>query len=281
MLRRWWRRRQGKRRRPSSVTRLGPATPYRLLRNQLGSVRAVYLAGDSVRRRDDMAVPESTVMLLHGFFQTRNIWEVMEDRLRFDGHAVMSFNLGGLLSRFNTHRVDYLAREVAEKVEGLAARRGLDRFHIVGHSKGGLVARRYVQHYGGDKRALSVTTLGTPHHGTPVAALGVALMGFGALSRSPSDLMPGSQLITRLSRDSFPAQIPLTSIYSRTDVICPYWCATLRPRPGEGHLRNVEIGGLGHSELTWDARVYREVRQCIETADTIWAERKAGTEAAR
>ena len=251
-------------------------TPYRLLRNQLGSVRAVYLASDQVRRRDDMAAQGETVLLLHGFFQTRNIWEVMEDRLRFDGYSVMSFNLGGLLARFNTHRIDYLAQQVAEKIEGLAVRRGLDRFHIIGHSKGGLVARRYIQHYGGDKRAKSLVTLGTPHHGTPVAALGVALMGFGLFSRSPGDMLPGSQLISRIGRDFWPAHVPLTSVFSRQDVICPYWCATLRPRPGETHLSNVEVNGLGHSELTWDAGVYRQAREALGNADTIWAERAAG-----
>ena len=254
--------------------------PYSLLRNQLGSVREVYLKGDSVRRRDDMGEHQELVLLLHGFFQTRNIWEVMEDRLRFDGYGVMSFHLGKLLWRFNTARVDDIARMVADKIEGLASKHGIERFHIIGHSKGGLVARRYVQHYGGDKRVKSVITLGTPHHGTPTAALGVALMGFGALSSSPADLLPGSGLISRLARDSFPGHIPLASIYSREDVICPFWCSVLRPRPGEGHLSNHVIRGLGHSELAWDPRVYRIIQERLREADAIWSERTAGSSAA-
>ena len=159
---------------------LAPWTMYGALRDQLGSVRGTYLASDRIRRRDDMGKSEELVLLLHGFFQTRNIWEVMEDRLRHDGFGVMSFNLGGLLSRFNTHPVDRCAELVAEKIESLARRHGFDRLHIVGHSKGGLIARRYVQHYGGERRVKSVVTLGTPHHGTPTAFVGVALMGFGS-----------------------------------------------------------------------------------------------------
>lgn len=251
--------------------------PYQLVRNQLGSVREVYLRGDTVRRRDDMGKDAEVVLLLHGFFQTRNIWEVMEDRLRFDGYSVMSFHLGALLRRFNTTRVDDLARHVADKVEGLAERSGLDRFHIVGHSKGGLVARRYVQHFGGDKRVKSVTTLGTPHHGTPTAALGIVLMGFGALSRDPEDLLPNSGLIARLARDNFPGHVPLASIYSPQDVICPYWYSVLQPRPGETHLTNHPIRGVGHSELCWDPRVYRVVRERLDQAARIWEERAAGT----
>jgi pimeloyl-ACP methyl ester carboxylesterase len=213
------------------------------------------------------------VLLLHGFFQTRNIWEVMEDRLRFDGYGVMSFNLGGLLWRFNTHPVDRTAAMIAEKIESLRERYDFDRLHIVGHSKGGLIARRYVQHYGGDKRVKSVITLGTPHRGTPTAALGVALMGFGAIRSSAADLLPGSGVVQRLSTDAFPGHIPLTSVYSRQDLVCPHWCSVLRRRPGESHLTNVEISGIGHSQLVWDGAVYRKVREHLDHASAIWSER--------
>jgi triacylglycerol lipase len=248
-----------------------PWRTYSALRDQLGSVRGVYLAGDRIRRRDDMGAQQDLVLLLHGFFQTRNIWEVMEDRLRHDGYGVMSFNLGGLLSRFNTHPVDSLAELIADKIEGLAGRHGFDRFHIVGHSKGGLVARRYVQHYGGRERVKSVITLGTPHHGTPTALVGVALMGFGAIRSSARELLPRSKLISQLGRDNFPAEIPLTSIYSREDLVCPYWASVLHPKPGEeDHLVNVEIRRVGHSQLVWDPAVYRAVRERLDAASELW-----------
>lgn len=252
-----------------------PAGTYRALRDQLGSVREVYLREDKVKRRGDLGQRDELVLLIHGFFQTRNIWEVMEDRLRFDGYAVMSFNLGGLLYRFNTHPVDRSAGMIAEKVESLAERYGIRSFHVIGHSKGGLIARRYVQHYGGDKRVKSVITLGTPHHGTPTAPIGVALMGFGTLPSSARDLLPGSSLIRHLGRDSFPPQIPLTSIYSREDLVCPYWCSILRPRPGEaGHMANVEVRSVGHSQLTWDPGVYHIIRQRLLDASKLWRERR-------
>ena len=260
---------------------LTPWGTYSLLKDQLGSVREVYLRGDSVRPRGDLGEHRELVLLIHGFFQTRNIWEVMEDRLRFDGYGVMSFNIGGLLWRFNTHPVDRTAAMIAEKIEIIRQRYGFDRIHIIGHSKGGLIARRYVQHYGGDKRVKSVITLGTPHHGTPTAAVAVALMGFGAVSSSASDLLPGSGVIQRLSADAFPGHIPLTSIYSRADLVCPYWCSVLRPRPGESHLSNAEFSGLGHSELVWDGSVYRKVREQLDHASAIWAERVRPTHEGR
>ena len=67
--------------------------------------------------------------------QTRNVWEVMEDRLRFDGFGVFSLNLGGLLYRFNSKPVTAQAELIAEKIERIATRYDLEKFHIIGHSK--------------------------------------------------------------------------------------------------------------------------------------------------
>jgi len=253
-----------------------PSGVYHFFRDQLGSVRAVYLGADetSRKRRDDFGKRDEIVLMIHGFFQTRNIWEILENRLRHEGYAVMSFNLGGLLWRFNTHPIDKSASMIAQKVERLAERHGFERIHVIGHSKGGLIARRWVQHYGGHHRVKSLLTLGTPHHGTPTALIAVALMGFGAWPSSARDLLPRSGVVARLGRDVFPATIPLTSVYSREDLVCPHWCSVLRPRPGEGHqMRNVELRGLGHSQLVWDPQAYGHILEHLEQAAQLWMER--------
>lgn len=123
-----------------------PGRAYAALRGQLGSVRGVYLAGNRIVRRSDFRHHTDNVLLLHGFMQTRSIWNTMEDRLRFDGFGVVSFDLGGSLSRFNTHPLDELAILVADKVEALAQRHGVEKLHIIGHSKGGMLARAYRVH---------------------------------------------------------------------------------------------------------------------------------------
>jgi pimeloyl-ACP methyl ester carboxylesterase len=249
-----------------------PSRAYHAIRDQLGSIRGVYLAGNRIVRREDFRSRE-LVLLLHGFFQTRNIWEVMEDRLRYDGYGVISFNLGGLLYRFNTHPIDTLASLIAEKIEGLIRRHGFASLHIIGHSKGGLIARDYIQHHGGDKRAKSLITLGTPHHGTPTAVVAVGLMGMGLVPSSAGDLLPNSRLVKAINRDTFPAHVPLTSIYSREDLVCPYWCSVLRPRPGETSMHNVQVRGVGHSQLAWDPGVYRVVQKHLEESSALWNER--------
>ncbi len=245
----------------------------RLLRDQLGSIRRVYLRGNRIVRRDDFARFPETVLLLHGFFQTRNVWEIMEDRLRDHGYGVFSFDLGGLLWRFNTRSIPDLSASIANKIEGICARTGLERFHIIGHSKGGIIARHYVQYLGGDKRTKSLITLGSPHHGTPTAMVGVGLMAGGLVSKSPLQMLPGSPLVRMLRKDSFPPGIPLTSIYSKTDLICPWWCARLHPRAGETSVENVEVPGIGHTALTTSQEVYHVIHSRLDSASQIWRER--------
>jgi hypothetical protein len=248
---------------------------YRVLRDNLGSIRKVYVRGNRIVRRGDFAQHDETVLLLHGFLQTRNVWEVMEDRLRYDGFGVFSFDLGGLFWRFNSRSLGLLAERIGVKIERVCERYGLDRFHVVAHSQGGLLAREYVQQHGGDRRLKSLITLGTPHHGTPLALLGVWLMAGGLLSRVPMQVLPGSPFLRRLGRESFPPNIPLTSIYSRADLVCPFPCAVLRPRAGETHMHNHQVLGVGHTALTYDPGVYHLVRNELRTASTLWMERAA------
>jgi len=258
---------------------LDPRTAYGPLRDQLGSIRRVYLARPPVPKLADLQAQSDVVALIHGFFQTPNIWDVMEDRLRHDGYGVVTFHLAGLLGRYNTRRVDECARIVGRALRELAEEHPGQRIHLVGHSKGGIIARRLVQHQGGDELVTSVTTLGTPHHGTPLAAIGMAILGFGAVSSSARELLPGSAIVEAIQRDTFPAHIPLTSIYSTSDLVTPAWSARLRPRPGEEHhLDNVRVKGVGHSELVWDAGVYRLVRQRLAQAAEVAEQRAVGTD---
>ncbi len=40
---------------------------------------------------------------------------------------------------------------------------------LIGHSKGGLVARSFIEEFGGNNNLIQLITVGTPHHGSPVA----------------------------------------------------------------------------------------------------------------
>jgi triacylglycerol lipase len=85
---------------------------------------------------------------------------------RVAGHTLI---VGGRdLSSAGDESVARQAQHMAEIVARLQAERGLgSRFSIVAHSMGGLVARRYIADHPGVVTGL--VTLGTPHHGSPLA----------------------------------------------------------------------------------------------------------------
>ena len=246
-----------------------PVTPHRLyrsLRDQLGSIRGVYLRSNRIVRSDDLGGAQPHVLLLHGFFQTRNVWEIMEERLKYDGYRVFSFDLGGLFWRFNTRSIRTLSSIIADKLEALCAHHGIEKFHIIGHSKGGLIARHYIQCLGGDQRVASLITLGTPHTGTLTATVGVGLMLGGLLSRSPMDMLPRSKLLRGLDETPWPRNIPLVSIFSAHDLVCPPRASKLPIGPQKPSMCNEVVKGIGHTALTHDPGVYMLVRRHLESA---------------
>ena len=98
----------------------------------------------------------------------------MRKRLRKDGFNVLVLSL-------DWHTMSDGVRglyQLSEKLSSLALRIRKDRqlsrtrIYIVAHSAGGLVARYYVQLLGGAYYCDGLITLGTPHRGTWVAALG-------------------------------------------------------------------------------------------------------------
>lgn len=234
---------------------------YRKLTRQMKNV-AAYVQfdrrGNEVVRRTDFTSCPRPVLLLYGFMSTRRVLEVLERRLRRDGYCVWSINLGGALDLVNTHGIDELAEKVREKVERLYTRYQLGPLTIIGHSKGGLIGRYYVKRLGGDQRVKNLITLGTPHHGTPIAYLGCA--AFGIVAKSMWQMTPMSPFIRRLKIGAFPRQVRFTSIYSKVDGISPFPTAVLET-DGADNLFNVEIPGVPHRELLTRRAVYEVIRQ--------------------
>lgn len=236
------------------------------LRSRLRRVQkqARYLAGYLDFSNDDAIDPVPVplarlrdaprpVLLLYGFFSTRRALDVLERRLRRDGHCVFSLNLGGFRGTFNTRGIDDLADYVRAKVERIYGRNpGLGPLTIIGHSKGGLVGAYYVKKLGGWRRTRALLTLGTPHNGTPAAR---AALPLGLVAPSVWQMTPMSPFIRRLQRGPWPPGVRLVSFYSRADRVSPY-PATLVDTCNLPYVRNVEVDAEGHRAFLYKKRVY-------------------------
>jgi triacylglycerol lipase len=72
-----------------------------------------------------------------------------------------------------TGSVSLRAAQLARQVESIRA----ERVNIIAHSMGGLDARYAITHLGLHSRVASLTTIGTPHHGTPIADSSAMFIG--------------------------------------------------------------------------------------------------------
>ncbi len=216
----------------------------------LGAPRHYYRK--RVPRQDDFHLEGETVLLIHGFWQTRGVMEVLEERLRADGYHVLSFDLGGFLGYFNSRGIPTLARRISAKLQRLEERGDYGRLHIIGHSKGGLVGRYLVSVLDWHRRVDTLITLGSPHHGTPTAVLGLFT---GVVSHSVWQMLPNSSFMRTLHAHPIPATTRFVSIYSKGDLVCPWRYSELTSSDGED-VHNVVVAGLGHMDLVDDPWIY-------------------------
>lgn len=194
------------------------------------------------------------VLLLHGYGCNSGYWSHLVPRLDAARISHASVDLEPLMGD-----IDGYAPLVERAVEALCGAAGAARVVIVAHSMGGLVARAWMRACG-TARVARVITLGTPHHGTCLAAFGLGLnaaqmrraaTGRAAPGRAGADEPPECAWLRALAQgEDAAARALVTSIYSHHDnIIAPQTSSVL---PG---ARNLAFGGVGHVALGRNRRV--------------------------
>jgi len=213
------------------------------------------------------------MLLVHGFLATPRVVGWLAGRLSRLGYCPHGVELGGLFGRFNARPVEELAAVVADRVEQLAREHRCERIDLVGHSKGGLIGRYYIQKLDGARRVRHLVTLGTPHRGTRWACSGHLVRH---VLPSLRQMGPGSPLLRDLADDSFPGSVRLTSIYARRDAICPPSSCRLETR-GAPHLQNIEVMRGGHLDLLFGAGIPSIIDRVLESAERPVSARRQQT----
>jgi triacylglycerol lipase len=114
------------------------------------------------------------------------------------------------------------AAELAWAVDYVLGQTGASKVDLVCHSMGGLSARWYIKFMGGASKVDDYVSLGSPHHGTPVAILGFWTEG-------GREMLPGSSFLNTLNAgDETPGSVHYTAIYAYADeLVIPYSTAKL------------------------------------------------------
>jgi len=123
------------------------------------------------------------ILLAHGWFGFDRIglsaqfeqhyFRGVPARLRALGHLVHVARVSPIGS------IRVRAAQLAEQVERIGS-----RVNIIAHSMGGLDARLAIASHGLAERVASLTTIGTPHHGTPLSDMASALGEWSTVRRS-------------------------------------------------------------------------------------------------
>ncbi|MEF8728817.1 MAG: alpha/beta fold hydrolase [Accumulibacter sp.] len=179
------------------------------------------------RRRDP-------VLLVHGYGCSRAAWWWLRRRLEAAGWSVATISLEPVYASIE-HYVDPLAR----RIDAVLAQTGAERLLLVGHSMGGLVARRYLQRCG-SARVAKLVTLGTPHQGSQLAYIGAG--------DNTRQMRPHGDWLRALANPA--SLLDTVVIYSPHDnFVMPQANLEL---PGATHRA---IDGLGHLAMLYSPRV--------------------------
>lgn len=126
------------------------------------------------------------VVLVHGFVCNRGLWTRWMRQFRVRGVPCVSVNLEPVFGSID----DYVAA-IESAVWRVERASGVPPL-LVGHSMGGLAIRAWLQAYRADHRVQGVITLGTPHQGTWLAHLALAING--------RQMAPGSRWLQQLAQ---------------------------------------------------------------------------------
>jgi len=204
------------------------------------------------------------VLLVPGYGGSTAALEVLAGRLRDSGRDATVLRMPG-----NGTEELRAQAAVVDTAARAALAGGAPSVDVVGYSAGGVVARLWAAEEGGRDVARRIVTLGSPHHGTGVAALGASLFP-GQCPTACRQLVPNSDLLTRLNADETPDGPLWVSIWTTEDqVVTPpesarldgavnvpvqSVCASARPDhgrlPTDPLVQSLVLGALGSAPPT-------------------------------
>ncbi|MFC6317555.1 esterase/lipase family protein [Corynebacterium gerontici] len=103
-----------------------------------------------------------SVVLIHGTGVTKGDWMELGEDLRTLGYAVFAPDFGYR----STTLVEESTAQVAAYLDVVLQITGAQKLILVGHSQGGIIARRWLHHLGGAQYTHQLVCLGVPNHGT-------------------------------------------------------------------------------------------------------------------
>lgn len=204
----------------------------------------LWMGNDRLRPTDG----RPPLLLVHGYRCNRGFWFWLRGRLEAAGWVVATHNLEPLWAD-----IDSYAEGLERHIDAMLAATGAKQVVVVAHSMGGLAARAYFRRHGTNKVARFIS-LGSPHHGTRIAAL--------ALGENGRQMRVGNGWLAGLADAPLPAGS--VSIFSRQDnvVMPPDAASTL------AGATNIALDGIGHVGMAISPRIAAALREALAQGAT-------------
>jgi len=201
----------------------------------------------------DPECPLPPAILVHGLYHNSSAWILYRPWLRRAGFRnVFVVNYNSFRCSFHDilERLDSLARDVAGRFEGKP-------IVMIGHSLGGLVCRAYSERCN-EVPLGAVVTIGTPHHGSKLAVLGIGRLAQSLAYRGP--------LIEKLEYQGSHREIPRLALYSVMDnMVLPN--EALKPSSPEWTIQ--EASPLSHVALLYHRKTAQSITKFIQALQPV------------
>ncbi len=192
--------------------------------------------------------PRNPVLLLHGMWDTSDIFQDMAGYLRHLGWSVHTLDM---IPSNGDAKLEDLAQQVTDYVDQALPADTVATFDLVGFSMGGIIGRYYTQRLGGLQRVQRFITIASPHNGT--------LTAYGSFKPGGAQMRPNSAFLQDLNRDiNILDQVNFTSIWTP-------WDAMILPATSS-HVpvgREVRVTVPLHKFMVTDAKSLVAVTQAL------------------
>ncbi|HET6599087.1 MAG TPA: alpha/beta fold hydrolase [Burkholderiaceae bacterium] len=201
----------------------------------------------------DSVPPQSAtqvgVILVHGFFCNRGIWNPWMTRLRGAGVPFIAVNLEPVFGSIGEY-----PRAIEAAVARMEAATGRAPV-LVAHSMGGLAVRAWLDRFDASARVRRVITIGTPHQGT--------WLGRFAHTVNTREMALKSAWLTQLQRREARRErhpyAHFTCFYGNCDhIVCPASNAKLIG------AQNRHLGATAHVQMAFRDEVFDEVWRWLD-----------------
>jgi pimeloyl-ACP methyl ester carboxylesterase len=175
-------------------------------------------------------------VLVHGLGFGRKRWASQTNALLAAGFRVLSYDLRGF-GDSDPATVNFTIEQLAADLEAVREAAGLERFHLVGHSLGGMCAQQYTLNHSERVQSLVLAST-TSHSGQRGSAYGAAL--------------------SHLAHHGFDAAMEDDSFRSKVE-----WAVEFLADPSV----RAELNGTISEELPDGERLLKLIKRMTETAD--------------